>query len=126
MATIEFLPDRLNRPPIVFRGLTSAEMFLAFAVGASVGLALGIALAIALGYLAVAPSAMLLGGFFAVFFSGSWLANKKRGRSPMWLYRAIQMRLTLSSFGSIFHAFGLTDRRLVLRESHWSVRRNRN
>lgn len=27
---VEFLPERLNRPPVVFRGLTSAEMFMSF------------------------------------------------------------------------------------------------
>ncbi|TEP46258.1 DUF3487 family protein [Pseudomonas aeruginosa] len=60
-------------------------------------------------------------GQFSV--SGNRLANKKRGRAQMWFYRAIQMRLSLSQFASLFAAFGLADRNLVLKASHWSVRR---
>ncbi|EBA2318773.1 DUF3487 family protein, partial [Salmonella enterica] len=33
MATILFLPDRLNREPVVWRGLTTSELFLALASG---------------------------------------------------------------------------------------------
>ena len=29
MTTIPFLPDRLNREPVVWRGLTTRELFLA-------------------------------------------------------------------------------------------------
>ncbi|MFN3769433.1 MAG: TIGR03750 family conjugal transfer protein [Ectopseudomonas guguanensis] len=122
-ATIEFLPERLNRPPVVFRGLTTGEMFLAFAVGAATGLAAGIPIAISVSLWAAAPTTVLVGGFLAVFYAGRWLANKKRGRAQMWFYRAIQMRLSLSQFASLFAAFGLADRNLVLKASHWSVRR---
>lgn len=120
---IEFLPERLNRPPVVFRGLTSAEMFMAFFSGAAIGLFLGIALFILSGYWAVIPTATLLMGFLCVFFAGKTLANKKRGRAVMWLYRSLQARLTLSSYASFFETLGVADRRLVLQESSWSLRR---
>ncbi|MHB0818467.1 TIGR03750 family conjugal transfer protein [Stutzerimonas stutzeri] len=123
MASIEFLPERLNRPPVVFRGLTTAELGLSFVAGSIFGLVLGIALAIGFGTWVLAPSALLVFGFAAVWLSGGRLAAKKRGRAQMWFYRAIQMRLTLSPLASLFETFGLADRRLILRESHWSVRR---
>ncbi|EKQ9065432.1 DUF3487 family protein, partial [Salmonella enterica] len=31
--TIEFLPDRLNREPVVFRGMTTSELFIALSGG---------------------------------------------------------------------------------------------
>lgn len=123
MATIEFLPERLNRPPVVFRGLTSAEIFLAFAAGAVAGSVLGILLAIAVGLWAVVPTSLLVCGFATVFFSGKLLAAKKRGRATMWLYRALQVRLTLSPLKPLFEILGLANRNLILCESHWSVRR---
>ncbi len=122
-ATIEFLPERLNRPPVVVRGLTTGAVFLAFAGGAAIGLAAGIPIAISVSLWAAAPTTLLVGGFLAVFHAGRWLANKKRGRAQMWFYRAVQMRLSLSQFASLFAAFGLADRSLVLKASHWSVRR---
>ncbi|WAJ37267.1 TIGR03750 family conjugal transfer protein [Pseudomonas sp. GOM7] len=120
---VEFLPERLNRPPVVFRGLTSAEMFMSFFSGAALGIGLGIAIFILSGYWAVIPTATLLAGFLCVFFAGKALAIKKRGRAVMWLYRSLQARLTLSSYASFFEALGVADRRLVLQESSWSLRR---
>ncbi len=32
-ATIVFLPDRLNREPVVIRGMTTTEMFIALGTG---------------------------------------------------------------------------------------------
>lgn len=46
MATISFLPDRLNREPVVWRGLTTNELFLALALGLGGGCVLGILLAL--------------------------------------------------------------------------------
>lgn len=38
MAVIEFLPDRLNTPPVVWRGFTAGEFLLAAAVGFVLGM----------------------------------------------------------------------------------------
>lgn len=123
-ATIDFLPERLNRPPVVFRGLTTGELFLAFSVGSMCGLIAGIPLAFTVRLFAIAPSLFLVGGFMTVFFSGSWLAKLKRGRAQMWFYRAIQSQLSLSPFASLFEGLGLADRGLILKASYWSVRRS--
>ncbi|WP_218189549.1 TIGR03750 family conjugal transfer protein [Pseudomonas sp. PA15(2017)] len=121
--SIEFLPERLNRSPVVFRGLTSGELFLAFGCGAMIGLVLGILLIMVTGIWPLIPTAVLLCGFLTVFFSGRLLASRKRGRASMWFYRALQMRLTTSPFMPFFEAFGLADRRLIQLENHWAVRR---
>lgn len=123
MPTIDFLPERLNRPPVVFRGLTSGELFMAMAAGAAVGLALGIVLALMFSLWAIAPTLMIICGLMTIFASGKFLARLKRGRSEMWLYRAVQMRLSQSPLSPLFSAFGLADRDLILKASYWSARR---
>ncbi|ECN9938948.1 DUF3487 family protein, partial [Salmonella enterica subsp. enterica serovar Virchow] len=55
MATIPFLPDRLNREPVVWRGLTTSELFLALVSGLGGGCAFGILLALITHYWPLIP-----------------------------------------------------------------------
>lgn len=55
MTTIPFLPDRLNREPVVWRGLTTSELFLVLALGLGVGCAFGIVLALITHYWPLIP-----------------------------------------------------------------------
>lgn len=55
MTTIPFLPDRLNREPVVWRGLTTSELFLVLALGLGVGCAFGIVLALIIHYWPLIP-----------------------------------------------------------------------
>ncbi|MFW8265135.1 DUF3487 family protein, partial [Klebsiella pneumoniae] len=41
MGTIPFLPERLNREPAVFRGLTVSELLIALLVGLATGATAG-------------------------------------------------------------------------------------
>ena len=61
MATIPFLPDRLNREPVVWRGLTTSELFLALAVGLGGGCAFGILFALITHYWPLIPGSALAG-----------------------------------------------------------------
>lgn len=38
MAVIDFLPDRLNNPPVVWKGFTSGEFLLAAIIGVVAGI----------------------------------------------------------------------------------------
>ncbi|EEB3678463.1 DUF3487 family protein, partial [Salmonella enterica subsp. enterica serovar Virchow] len=59
MATIPFLPDRLNREPVVWRGLTTSELFLALVSGLGGGCAFGILLALITHYWPLIPGSAL-------------------------------------------------------------------
>ena len=126
MASIEFLPERLNRAPVVFRGLTTFEMFLAMGAGAIGGLLLGIPGAMLAGSWAIAPSGALIGAMGLLMLSGKLIARYKRGRSETWFYRMIELKVSRSVFAPLLSVTGFSNRSLILQSSYWSVRRNRS
>ncbi|EJX0634384.1 TIGR03750 family conjugal transfer protein [Salmonella enterica] len=113
--TIEFLPDRLNREPVVFRGMTTTELFIALAGGLVSGLIGGIFPAVLLSIWALVPTGALAGAALAVLIGGKWLARLKRGRPDTWLYRATGAWLALHGFG---------DPKLVQKSAVWVTRRS--
>ncbi|HAV1831770.1 TPA: TIGR03750 family conjugal transfer protein [Enterobacter hormaechei subsp. steigerwaltii] len=113
--TIAFLPDRLNREPVVFRGMTTTEMFMALACGLLAGLIAGIALALLMSAWALIPTGALVGAALTVLAGGRWLAGLKRGRPDTWLYRKLSARLAQYGFG---------DPKLVQQSAVWVVRRS--
>lgn len=113
--TIEFLPDRLNREPVVFRGMTTTELFIALGGGLLSGLVCGIFPAVLLGIWALVPTGALVGAALAIMVGGKWLARLKRGRPDTWLYRAMDARLASHGFG---------NPKLVQKSAVWVVRRS--
>lgn len=81
MATILFLPDRLNREPVVWRGLTTSELFLALASGLGGGCAFGILLALITHYWPLIPGSALAGAALLIQGGGRILA-RANGASP--------------------------------------------
>ncbi|WP_369012146.1 TIGR03750 family conjugal transfer protein [Erwinia pyrifoliae] len=71
MAVIDFLPDRLNNPPVVWKGFTSGEFLLAAVTGILAGLPLAVPLSLVpfIGWLAF-PTCMLLTPLVVVFLGG--------------------------------------------------------
>ena len=104
MTTIPFLPDRLNREPVVWRGLTTRELFLALASGLGGGCISGILLALLTGYWPL----MIQGG-------GRILAHAKRGKPDSWLPQAILAWL---------ERHHLRGAQLVQHSTVWVVRRS--
>ncbi|EBM5747153.1 TIGR03750 family conjugal transfer protein [Salmonella enterica] len=113
--TIEFLPDRLNREPVVFRGMTTSELFIALSGGFAAGLIGGIFPAAVLGIWALIPTGALAGAALAILVGGKWLARIKRGRPDTWLYRVM---------GAWFARHGYGDIRLVQKSAVWVIRRS--
>lgn len=113
--TIEFLPDRLNREPVVFRGMTTTELFIALVAGFGGGLLAGIFPAMLLSIWALIPTGALVGAALAILISGKYLARMKRGRPDSWLYRAMGAALARKGFG---------DPRLVQVSAIWVIRRS--
>ncbi|EAR3735095.1 TIGR03750 family conjugal transfer protein [Salmonella enterica subsp. diarizonae serovar 42:l,v:1,5,7] len=113
--TIEFLPDRLNREPVVFRGMTTTELFIALIFGLMTGLLCGIIPAVVLGVWALIPTGALAGAALAVIAGGKYLARLKRGRPDTWLYQAMEAGLARRGFG---------NPRLVQQSAVWCIRRS--
>ncbi|USB67188.1 TIGR03750 family conjugal transfer protein [Klebsiella pneumoniae] len=113
--TIEFLPDRLNREPVVFRGMTTTELFMVLAGGFLAGLTGGVFPAALLGIWALVPSGALAGAALAIMVGGKWLAQLKRGRPDTWLYRMT---------GAWYARHGFGDPKLVQQSAAWVTRRS--
>lgn len=111
---IDFLPDRLNREPVVFRGMTTTELFMALLAGLFCGAASGSAAAIAVGEWALIPTGALGTAVLFILVGGRWLARLKRGRPDTWLYRHL---------GAWFARKGMGDSKLVQQSAVWVTRR---
>ncbi|EPC8060012.1 TIGR03750 family conjugal transfer protein [Yersinia enterocolitica] len=115
MNTIPFLPERLNREPAVFRGLTVSELFIALLSGLAIGALTGIIPALLWHNWSIIPGCALPGGALAILCGGRWLARLKRGRPESWLYRALELKLA---------RFGIGAQRFVLLDGVWAIRRS--
>ncbi|EDX9877569.1 TIGR03750 family conjugal transfer protein [Salmonella enterica] len=113
MSTIPFLPERLNREPAVFRGLTVSELLMALLVGLATGAIAGTIPAVLWRNWSLIPGSALPGGALAILCGGRWLA---RGRPESWLYRALELKLA---------RFGIGTQRFVLHNGIWAIRRSR-
>ncbi|WNZ76400.1 TIGR03750 family conjugal transfer protein [Pseudomonas sp. P105] len=118
--TITFLPHRLNRQPVVVRGLTADELWICSGLSASAGLVLGIPAAWLATSIAVVPTAIVFAIAAGLFIGGSLLRRKKRGRPETWLYRQIQWWLAIHNPGL---ACQLGAHELITRSGFWTARR---
>jgi len=120
--TVAFLPHRLNRHPVVVRGLTANELWVCAGLSGAIGLLCGIPLAIACSTIAVIPTAMLLAISSGIFVGGGVLRRIKRGRPETWLYRQLQWWIAthLPQFATF-----IDGHPLVTRSGHWTTRRSR-
>ncbi|KMN22190.1 TIGR03750 family conjugal transfer protein [Pseudomonas helleri] len=120
--TVVFLPHRLNRHPVVVRGLTADELWICAGLSAAGSLVVGVPLAFVFSTIAIVPTAIMLAIAAGVFAGGGMLRRQKRGRPDTWLYRQLQWRIAqrhpaLASFVGA-HA-------LVIRSGYWSTRRSK-
>lgn len=116
MASIDFIPRRINDPPVVFRGMTLREVGIMAVTGFLVGLLPGIALAVVMGMPAMAPtvSVALMAGALGV--GGTIMRRLRRGRPPSLLYRQITYKLASQGIA-------LGGERLITRSSVYRVGR---
>lgn len=115
--TLVFLPERLNHDPVVLRGLTNDELWVALGVGAVFGLLLGIPLAIAVGAIAMLPTLMIASMAASLLLGGTLLRRAKRARPETWLYRRLEWVLA--------SRWRLGRGTLILHAGFWTVRRSR-
>lgn len=116
-----FLPSRLNRQPVIVRGLTANELWLTVAISAAGGFAIGVPLAIMTRSLATAPALVVAGVAVGIFVGGGIIRRLKRGRPDTWLYRMIEWHLCLK-IPRLSARIGLGP--LITRTGRWTTRRS--
>jgi conjugative transfer region protein (TIGR03750 family) len=119
---VTFLPHRLNRQPVVVRGLTADELWICAGLSGTAGLVVGVPLAWLTRSIAMVPTMIVVGIGIGVFVGGGLLRRMKRGRPDTWLYRQIQWRLALRYPALAVHIGG---GQLVARSGWWVTRRQR-
>jgi conjugative transfer region protein (TIGR03750 family) len=117
---VAFLPHRLNRQPVVVRGLTADELWICVGLSALAGFALGVPLAWATMSVALIPTLIVVGIALGVFAGGGFLRRQKRGRPETWLYRQLQWRLARHSPAL---AVSLGGGALIVHSGYWTTRR---
>lgn len=120
MATIEFMPDRLNAEPVVFRGFTTPELGLTVLFSLVAGLMAALPVVPFLGWIAF-PTVTLLMPLVTVICGGRLMARFKRGKPENYLYRRLELRL--SRIGAGNRGLILRSRTLALRRQQPVIRR---
>lgn len=92
MATITFIPKRLNETPVVFKGMTGKEIITVVSVGFCAFLPLGLVGAWLFG-IAMVPTLGVVGAGLALMVGGGIMRRLRRGRPPSLLYRRLDYRL---------------------------------
>ncbi|MFV0278359.1 MAG: TIGR03750 family conjugal transfer protein [Parahaliea sp.] len=118
--TVTFLPHRLNRQPVVVRGLTTDELWICVGLSALAGLLVGLPLAWLTSTLALIPTVIVAAVALGVFAGGSALRRRKRGRPDTWLYRQLQWHIALVH--PLLSPWVSGDA-LVTRSGYWTTRR---
>ncbi|MHA7212276.1 TIGR03750 family conjugal transfer protein [Burkholderia pseudomallei] len=118
--TVAFLPNRLNRQPVIVRGLTADELWFTVGLSAMAGIVLGVPLAWLTRSIAMAPTTIMASVATGIFAGGTLLRRKKRGRPDTWLYRQWQWSLHIHVR---FMSRWIGARALIVRSGAWTVRR---
>ncbi|HBR1983711.1 TPA: TIGR03750 family conjugal transfer protein [Klebsiella quasipneumoniae subsp. quasipneumoniae] len=120
MDTVTFLPHRLNRQPVVVRGLTADELWICVIISAIVGILIGLCLLSVIASLAILPSSMLLSVTLGIVSGGGFLRRQKRNRPDTWLWRQFQWHIA-SHYPLLTRFTG--GQELITRSGYWSTRR---
>lgn len=123
--TVTFLPHRLNRHPVVVRGLTADELWICCGLSGAAGLLIGAPLSWVFRTIAIAPTFVVLGVALGVFIGGGILRRLKRGRPDTWLYRQLQWRIATRHPLMAGWVGGRNGPQgLISRSGFWSTRRS--
>lgn len=120
--TLRFLPNRLNRQPVIVLGMTADELWLSVGLSAVIGLVLGAALAILTKSVAMVPTMILAAVASGIFFGGKSLRRLKRGKPQTWLYRQMSWQLS-NRWPALKPWTGGSG--LITRSGVWTTRRSR-
>lgn len=96
--TINFIPERINKRPSVYRGMTLSELMLVILFGCVLGFFIGIMVMILFGNWVWIPTMMLPVTILCVRLSGAYISRLKRGKPENWLERYIELKTNPSQF----------------------------
>ncbi len=116
--TIDFLPDRLNRDPVVLRGMTSNEMFIIASLGSIAGGAIGFFAGLLFRDIAIGVSIMVVITVIVFFVSSGILQRSKRGKPDTWFHRSLQWEVASKTGLNVGHPINL-------RSGVWSTKRSK-
>ena len=119
--TLRFLPNRLNRQPVIVLGLTADEMWLSVVLSLVIGLGVGAVFAAAMQSIAIVPSIMFVSVALGLFLGGKALRRLKRGRPQTWLYRQMQWHVR-QRVPALVAWIGGSE--LISRSGYWTARRS--
>lgn len=111
--TIGFMPERINRRPSVYRGMTFAELLLVMSGGAGIGAVIGIIVMFLfdIGW-AIIPTTMGICGWLGTRMGGFYISRLKRGKPESWFERYIELKRSPSAF--------------ITTDQVWAIRRSKN
>ena len=90
MATIDFIPDKLNTRPVVWRGFTVEELGLTALAGLVIGFVLAIFVMPFTSWIAF-PMLMILMPIPTAWLSGGWLMRYKRNKPDHYLWQRVSL-----------------------------------
>ncbi|AHN27256.1 hypothetical protein GAPWK_2683 [Gilliamella apicola] len=96
---IDFLPERLNRIPTVFRGMTIIELGKFSLIGVVIGFVLGLLGFIVLGSWVLIFIGMLVTPLPVVLYTSNKFSKLKRGKPDTWLERHLEFEFAKRGFG---------------------------
>lgn len=113
---IHMLPDKLNRIPVVYKGMTVHELLMMVGVGCVIGLVVGLILFILFGKWVLIVSAIVFMPLPTLFFGGNRVAKLKRGKPDTWFARYV---------GLFWAKKGFNGHKLIFNNQPFIVRRKR-
>ncbi len=112
-----FTGDFLNEEPVVFKGLTDAEIKLVFVAALIAGAPVGILLALLIGIPMLILVFVFLFPVFAVFIIATVLERARRGKPPGYVEQKLQLLLAEK---------GLRSAEFIFETRVWGLGRQRD
>ncbi|EFR7201703.1 TIGR03750 family conjugal transfer protein [Salmonella enterica] len=124
MATIDFIPDKLNTRPVVWRGFTVEELGLTALAGLVIGFVLAFFILPFTSWIAF-PMLMILMPIPTAWVSGGWLMRYKRNKPDHYLWQRIYLlRARLLSPGEQ-GSLAAGSYRFITLSRAWELKRTR-
>ncbi|EAU0459874.1 TIGR03750 family conjugal transfer protein [Salmonella enterica] len=124
MATIDFIPDKLNTRPVVWRGFTVEELGLTALTGLAIGFVLAFFIMPFTSWIAF-PMLMILMPIPTAWVSGGWLMRYKRNKPDHYLWQRVSLlRARLLSPGE-HGSLATGSYRFITLSRAWELKRTR-
>ncbi|HCK5320864.1 TPA: TIGR03750 family conjugal transfer protein [Salmonella enterica subsp. enterica serovar Manhattan] len=124
MATIDFIPDKLNTRPVVWRGFTVEELGLTALAGLVIGFVLAFFIMPFTSWIAF-PMLMILMPIPTAWVSGGWLMRYKRNKPDHYLWQRVSLlRARLLSPGAR-GSLAAGSYRFITLSRAWELKRTR-